>query len=143
MADESSILVIANVTATSPELVEALKARADRGPCRFTLVVPPKHDGGEDTARERLQESLERMRNAGLTVDGGELGEPDPVDAALKAWASEKFDEIVVSTLPEGTSKWLEADVPGRVESATSAPLTRVVAKGSGWETFGGPTGGE
>jgi len=141
MTDQSSVLVIANVTATSPELIDALKARAHRGPCHFTLVVPPKEEG-QAIAKERLQEALDRMRNADLTVDGGEVGEPDPVDAASKAWTSGKFDEVVISTLPEGTSKWLETDVPGRVESATSTPVTRVVAKGSGWETFDSPAGG-
>jgi hypothetical protein len=40
MAWEFHVLVVANVTATSDELLTALSERAKRGACRFTLVMP-------------------------------------------------------------------------------------------------------
>jgi hypothetical protein len=138
MSGESRVLVVANVTATSREVIDALEDRAARGPCRFTLVVPAKHadDGGAGRARERLNEALDRMRNEGLTVDGGRVGDSDPVAAVLDECDRGSFDEIFVGTLPSGTSNWLEADVPQRIESKTNVPVQHVVATGSGWETF-------
>lgn len=141
MADESSVLVVANVTATSRQLIDALRERAERGNYRFSLVVPARSDGFA-SASERLEEALARMRGLGLNVDGGEVGASDPVEAAAKVWDPGRFDEIVVSTLPAGTSKWLEADVPRRLAEETGAPVTHVIATGSGRETFN-PAGGE
>ena len=46
MAWEFNVLVVANVTATSDELLAALRERADRGACRFTLLMPRE---GTDT----------------------------------------------------------------------------------------------
>ena len=40
MAWEFSLLVVANVTAGSDELIECLRERAAEGGCRFTLVMP-------------------------------------------------------------------------------------------------------
>jgi hypothetical protein len=139
MADESRVLVVANVTSTSRELTDALKERAARGPSRFTLVVPARADerGGE-AASERLDEALTRMGHEGLEVDGMVIGGSDPIAAVMAAWESDKFDEIIVSTLPPGTSGWLELGLPRRVEEQTGAPVKHVVAHGSGWATFAG-----
>ena len=40
MAWEFSLLVVANVTAESDELIDCLRDRAEQGACRFTLVMP-------------------------------------------------------------------------------------------------------
>ena len=102
MAWEFSVLVVANVTASSDELLAALGERAEQGGCRFTLVMPAS---GAD-ARERLDAALERMRAAGLDNVSGEVGDPDPIVAVMEAWDPMKFDEILVSTLPTGSSRW-------------------------------------
>ena len=39
------------------------------------------------------------------------------------------FDEIIVSTLPKRTSRWLKLDLPHRVERACGKPVTHVEAK--------------
>ena len=75
MAWEFSVLVVANVTASSDELLEALRQRSEAGACRFTLVMP----GSGPDRRERLDAALERLREAGLdNVEGcvGDLSEP-------------------------------------------------------------------
>jgi hypothetical protein len=38
------------------------------------------------------------------------------------------FDEVIVSTLPLGLSKWLRIDVPTRLQKATKLPVHHVVA---------------
>jgi hypothetical protein len=124
MAWEFSLLVVANVTAGSDELIDALRDRADRGACRFTLVMPAT--GAE--ARTRLDEALERMREAGLEVEG-RVCDPDPIVAVMDVWDPMKFDEIIVSTLPTGSSRWLGLDLPHRLEKLTSVPVQHVVSK--------------
>ena len=125
MAWEFHVLVVANVTATSDELLNALRERASRGACRFTLLMPREGDGADG----RLAEALEAMRAAGLENVSGQVGDPDPIVATMELWDPMKFDEIVVSTLPTGSSRWLGLDLPHRLEKLTSVPVRHVVSK--------------
>ena len=124
MAWEFSLLVVANVTAGSDELTACLRERSEQAACRFTLVMPAS--GAE--ARKRLDDALTRMREAGLENVEGRVGDPDPVVAVMDMWDPMKFDEIIVSTLPTGTSRWLGLDLPHRLEKLTSVPVRHVVS---------------
>ena len=53
MAWEFHVLVVANVTATSDELLAALRERAGRGACRFTLLMPREGDDAHRSASPR------------------------------------------------------------------------------------------
>jgi hypothetical protein len=130
MAWTFSVLVVANVTATSPELVAALSERAKRDHCRFTLVVPAPVPGtdGREQAQRMLEDKLVRLRKEGLEVEGA-IGDHDALAAATEAYDPQRFDEIVISTLPTGTSKWLQVDLPHRIERATGVPVMHVVAQ--------------
>lgn len=125
MAWEFSVLVVANVTATSEELFDTLRERSQRGACRFMLLMPRS---GPD-AGPRLDAALEAMRKAGLPKVTGRVGDPDPVVAAMEVWDPREFDEIVVSTLPTGVSRWLGLDLPRRLEKLTAVPVRHVVAQ--------------
>ena len=127
MAWQTSALVIANRTADSDQLLEALEKRARGGPVKFTLLVPCG-PSGRDGARGRLESAVARMRKAGLEVEGDLGRDSDPLAAAHQAWDPAKYDEIVVCTLPTGVSKWLQVDLPHRVAKLTDAPVTHVVA---------------
>jgi len=121
------VLVIANITAASDELCQVLSERAKRSPAAFTLIVPATADGGgRRAAHEKLEHALERLREGGLEADGA-VGVGDPIVAATEAWDPRRYDEIVVSTLPIGASKWLHAGLPERVARLTGAPVTHVV----------------
>ena len=128
MAWQTRALVIANRTADSDQLREALEGRARTGPVAFTLVVPcgPR---ARDEARARLDSAVARMRAAGLEVDGRLARDSDPIVAAHEAWDPNAMDEIIVCTLPTGVSKWLQLDLPHRVAKLTDAPVTHVVAQ--------------
>jgi hypothetical protein len=131
MAWKYNVLVVANVTADSPELLTALKERAAKGDTAFTLLVPAPVGGsaGRQAARERLETALEAMRAEGIEVDG-RTGDPDPTAAVHDVWDPMKFDEVVISTLPTGVSKWLQVDLPRRVEKLTGgAKVEHVVAE--------------
>ena len=137
MAEKPDVLVVANRTAGSPELLEALKARAAQGPAKFHLLVPSTphgvtwaadmHAGGEE-AEAHVHAAVERLRAEGLDVDEGKVGDPDPVAAVEDAVNFKEFDEIIVSTLPKHLSKWLRLDLPHKVEGLTTKPVTHVTA---------------
>jgi hypothetical protein len=126
MAWKRSFLVVANVTATSDELMDALKARA---PARFTLVIPATpFGGGREAALAKLEQALEHLRDAGLEADG-RVGNADPILAVTDVWDPKRYDEIIVSTLPAQFSKWLHAGLPDRIGKLTDAPVTHVVSQ--------------
>jgi hypothetical protein len=138
MAEEkASVLVVANRTAGSDELLEALRERAAQGPATFHLVVPATARGvswvadmnaGTDAAEHDLEGALERLRAAGLEIDG-QIGDPDPVAAVQDAANQGSYDEMIVSTLHKHVSKWLKLDLPSKAAHATGLPVTHVEAK--------------
>jgi hypothetical protein len=128
MTWQTRALVIANRTADSDQLLEALQGRTRTGPVAFTLLVPCG-PGGRDGARARLDSAVGRMRAAGIEVDGSLARDSDPIVATHEAWDPGAYDEVIVCTLPTGVSKWLQLDLPHRVAKLTDAPVTHVVAQ--------------
>ncbi len=123
------VLVVANVTARSQELLSALRTRAESGPTTIHLVVPATpFGGGRAGATQKLQEALAEIRAVGVQADGS-VGPPDPLAATIDAWDPRRFDEIIVSTLPIGASRWMRAGLPARIERLTGAPVTHVVSR--------------
>lgn len=84
-------------------------------------------DMGEALARFRLRTALERLRAAGVDADG-EVGDPDPYTAVCRALGEHDVDEVLLSTLPASSSRWLSVDLPGRVRRHTSRPVTVLTA---------------
>ena len=125
MAWEFHVLVVANLTATSEELLAALRERAERDACRFTLLTP--RSGPESVGL--LTDAIEAMRAAGLEKVDGHMGDRDPIVAVMEIWDPREFDEIIVSTLPTGASRWLGIDLPRRLERLTSVSVRHVVAQ--------------
>jgi hypothetical protein len=135
MAEEkANVLVVANRTAGSDELLEALRERAARGPTKFHLVVPSTARGvswvadmnaGTDAAEHDLEGALEKLRGAGIDIDG-EIGDPDPVAAVQDAANAASYQELIVSTLHKHVSKWLKLDLPHKAAHATGLPVTHV-----------------
>ena len=125
----SHVLVVATVTAASDDLVAALRERAARGPTDFLLVMPAIAPGlaGRHAVEPQLHAALERWREAGLDADGV-TGPSDPVDAVDEICTPGRFDEVIVSTLPGATSRWLRSDVPYRIGRLTDLPVSHVVA---------------
>jgi membrane protein DedA with SNARE-associated domain len=78
------------------------------------------------------------MREAGLELEG-RVGDPDPIVAVMDVWDPMKFDEIIVSTLPTGSSRWMGIDLPHRLEKLTSVPVRHVVSKPRQAEAPTGP----
>jgi hypothetical protein len=137
----SRILVVANRTAESPELLEALKQRAADGDCSFTLLIPSTPHGiawaadmhsGEDEAEDHRKAFVEELREEGLDVDDAKVGDSDALAAIQDECNFADYDEIIVSTLPLHISKWLHLDLPHKAGHATGLPVTHVVAHSAG-----------
>ena len=131
------VLVVANQTAESDELLGALKARADEGECEFTLLVPATPHGvqwaanmyaGEEEAEEHLSAMVKRLRSIGLPIKEAKVGDPDALAAVQDVCNFGSYDEVIVSTLPLHLSKWLKVDLPHKVEHATGLPVRHVEA---------------
>ena len=132
MDDAARVLVLANRTAGSPQLREALLKRRERGPIAVTLLVPAAWEpqdphGGVETGRRRVREALADLRDTGLEVHC-RVGDPDPVTALREAWDPDRYDEVIVSTLPGRVSRWLQIDLPRRAGRITGVPVTHVEA---------------
>jgi hypothetical protein len=121
----TKLLVVANQTVDSDELYDALHERAGRGPLAVTLVVPQDQQAG---LGHRVNAALERLHGAGIDAEAM-LGDVDPACAVIEIWDPRRWDEVVVSTLPTGTSRWLQIDLPHRIARAVDAPVTHIEAK--------------
>jgi hypothetical protein len=136
------VLIVANRTAATPTLFDRVRARADEGPCEFTLLVPDLHRDADPDSREGgiiLELAVPLLEQAaGEHVDGF-VGGPDPEAAVRELLAERDVDEILVSTLPPRVSRWLRMDLPGRlaalgkpVSVITTPEATRPVAPDAG-----------
>jgi hypothetical protein len=123
-------LVVANLTVAAPELVERLKALAAEGPRRFIVVVPQSGRQGHRVreARQRARRLLATLDEAGI-VAAGMIGDPDPYTAIMNAVQYFHISEIVISTLPEGTSHWVADKLVERVRDATKVPVEHIESR--------------
>jgi hypothetical protein len=132
------VLIIAYRTAATAALVDAVGARAARGPCRFTLLVPrPYWDPDTDEAALTLELALPLLEEAAGGHVDGVIGDPDPLVAVRQALETERFDEAIVSTLPARVSHWLRRDLPSRVEHL-GLPVTVITAQALGRDLIAG-----
>jgi hypothetical protein len=124
-------LVVANRTAASAPLNEALKAKAAGDERHLFIVVVPQ-EGGEGLharrARARLSQVIDRLRGNGLLA-AGMIGDPDPYAATMNALQFFRVDDVVISTLPETRSGWMRADLIERVRKASGKPVDHVAAE--------------
>ena len=109
------VLVVANRTAETPQLLATVRGRRERGRCEFALLIP------DVTDRKRADWTFETAlplleRSAGGPVKGL-VGGPDPFASVQNAVRDGSFDEVIVSTLPRKTSKWLRRDLIRRIEA--------------------------
>ncbi|HTL87604.1 MAG TPA: hypothetical protein VL856_20640 [Acidimicrobiia bacterium] len=129
-------LIVANQTITGSQLLAEVLARSASEEYEFHLLVPASHAHGSAMwsegqaiahARVALADGVEHFRSEGIEVTG-EIGDENPVLAVDDALRREHFDEIIVSTLPPGVSRWLKRDLPHRLERRFGLAMTHVIA---------------
>ena len=129
------VLVVAHRTAATQPLLDAVRDRAARGSCTFTLLVPNTSHGlhkiidPEDQAASEAQtvidDALPRLSEAAGADVKGIVGDPDPGAAIQDAINLHGFDEVIISTLPARLSRWLKLDLASKV-SGMGLPVTTV-----------------
>jgi nucleotide-binding universal stress UspA family protein len=126
-----SYLVVGNQTLDSPLLAAAIADRTAGGPSTIHVVVPATpirrgltwdEEEARQVAQERLDAMLARLGGQGIEATG-EIGAPDPIEAVEDAIRGREVDEILLSTLPSGISRWLGQDVPTRLAGSVTVPV--------------------
>jgi len=124
----SRVLIVAYRTAATPPLLAAVRERAARGPCEFTLLLPrPYWDADTEESALTLELALPLLDEAAGSHVEGLVGDTDPFVAVQGALQRTTYDEIIVSTLPTHVSHWLRMDLPARVRRL-GVPVTVVTA---------------
>ena len=132
----SRVLIVARLTADSPQLLEAVARRARTGPCNFTLLVPAfsgalhrigdSTDHGQRAAERRIAAAVPLLSRAAGSEVVAVVGAREPFAAVRDAMKVMGFDEVIVSTLPPRTSRWLHLELPGKIRTL-GVPVTEVI----------------
>jgi hypothetical protein len=107
-------LIVANLTASTPILLQEVKRRAAERPTKFTLLIPNVQ--GKRSADWTLETAVGLLEKATDGPVEGRLGGADPFESVKEALADGSYDDVIISTLPKRTSEWLRRDLPSRVE---------------------------
>jgi hypothetical protein len=131
--------VVAHQTAATAPLLDAVRSRTGQGPASFHLVVPQQphgldkmmdpQDHGRDEAERVLADALPKLSEAAGQEVTGEVGDPEPLMAIQDAVNLGGYDEIIISTLPLGVSRWLKLDLISKARGL-GLPVTHVLAPG-------------
>ena len=137
MSEPAHVLVVAHQTAATPGLLDAVRERAARGPAMFHLVVPQQahgmhkvvdpQDAGVDEAQHVLDVALPKLSEAAGGEVTGSVGDAEPLMAIQDAIQLGDYDEIIISTLPLGISRWLKLDLVSKARGL-GLPVTHVAA---------------
>ena len=134
----SHILVVANETVASDQLLEAVRGEAAAGVDLVTVLAPVNAPSSgyvvyEDTRRSaagrRLDRTLAALREAGIAAHGLVV-DTSPEDAVRDALAQlePKPDRVVVSTHPAQKSGWLRKHVVDKIrDAAGDTPVEHIV----------------
>jgi hypothetical protein len=101
------------------------------------LVVPAveanvlRHTMGDideprERAAERLQASLRYLRQHGVDAEG-EVGDPDPIQAAQDALLKAPADEVVFFEYEQAEERWFEGEMFEHAKESLEPPLRMVV----------------
>ena len=110
----SRVLIVAHKSVATPSLVDEVRSRCDAGPCRLALLIPDADDPA--VAAWTLRRARRMIAEAvGVPVAGIVSEGEDPYAGIAAALREDDYDEVLISTLPEGGSRWLREDLPARV----------------------------
>lgn len=144
MAMARRLLAIVTDDPIGPEAMRELRANnggGDRGNAPDLRVIVPaveanalRHTLGDidepkREAEARLGRVLEELRANGIEA-GGEVGDPDPIQAAQDALLKAPADEIVIFEHERAQARWFEEGLLEKAEAGLDPPLRMVVLHG-------------
>ena len=110
---EHRTLIVANLTASTPFLLQEVSRLAAERPTKFSLLVPNLDPAkAADWSLETAEKLLSRAAESPVK---GSLGGQDPLESIREAMAGGDYDDVLISTLPKPRSEWLRKDLPTRV----------------------------
>jgi GABA permease len=136
------VLVLANETANSGELLDELRRIGADTAAKYFVVVPASPietgvaathgpldlaEATQQAAQQRLDYTLTTLRSDNLDADGA-LGDYRPLRALASAVDTFHPDQIVIATLPPEYSVWHRFDVVDRARAEFGVPVTHIVA---------------
>ena len=138
MSKPTHILLVAHQTAATQGLLDLVRQRAEHGQATFHLVVPKRphgidrfvnpEDASSDESEQVLAAALPALSAAAGSEVTGSVGDAQPLMAIEDAVNFGSFDEIIISTLPLGASKWLKLDLVSKAKNL-GLPVTHIAAK--------------
>lgn len=134
------VLAIVTDSLHDPEPIGEVGHGANGGGLEVRVVVPAveanplRHTLGDideprELAKQRLAETLKALRDSGLEASG-QVGDPDPVQAAQDALLEAPADEVLIFEHEEGQARWFEGDLFERAQASLQPPLRMVVLHG-------------
>ena len=114
-------LIVANLTASTPSLLQEVERRADEAPTTFSLLIPSADS--KKTSDWTLETATSVLGKAAGAPVKGEVAGADAFESVKQALSTGSFDEVIISTLPKRASEWLRKDLPTRVEEL-GVPVT-------------------
>jgi hypothetical protein len=133
------LLAIVPESIEGPEPIEELRSHDANGGVELRVVVPAveatpfRHTMGDvdeprKEAEERLRMTLDILRRNGVEASG-EVGDPDPVQAAQDALLKAPADEILIFEHEDDQARWFEEDLFERAQAGLEPPLRMVVLR--------------
>lgn len=136
----SRYLVVAHQTGGSPQLRREIERRLrDEPDAHFGVLVPAtpvSHlftwDDREtmDVAEGNLRRISEMITEGGGVVERQVVGSRDPMDALSdELREGPEYDGIIISTFPQGISRWLKLDLVNQARKRSGLPVMHVVSQ--------------
>lgn len=131
------VLVIVPDRLEGWEEIEQIRQVANGNGAEVRVVVPAveatafRHTMGDidepmQQAEERLRASLESLRRSGIEA-AGEVGDPDPVQAAADSLLKAPADEVLIFEREADQARWFEEGLFERAQASLEPPLRMVV----------------
>ena len=131
-------LIVADQTATSPELVARASALATEHPgSTFALLLPallPSHVRGgpfDAVTRRRAEQARALLAKVGVEVERTAIGDTAPLLAIEDELAEHPgaYDELLLCTLPAGISRWLRLNIFEQAAQRFDLPIQHIEAQ--------------
>jgi len=131
------VLAIVPDALQAGEEIDEVRRAADGRGTELHVVVPAveatafRHTMGDvdepkQQAEERLRASLSSLRESGIEASG-EVGDPDPVQAAQDALLKAPADEVLIFEHEAQQARWFEEGLFEKAQAAIEPPLRMVL----------------